>query len=89
MIELTEVDVMDILCNMHESFYLVSDEIQGESRWQLNRLLVIQQDDNLFGFWLFMPKGEQENWRDVNGFPIECFEVEIDPTPRYREKVRS
>jgi len=86
MIELSKEDVMDILCDIHESFNLVSSTIEDESRWQLDRLIVIQRGDDLFGFWLSMPKGEGTSWRDVNDYPIECFEVEIDPTPRYREK---
>lgn len=86
MIELTEVDVMDILCDMHECFELVSNTIEDEGRWRLEHLIIIQKDGTLFGFPLQMPKGEQDSWQDLNDFPIECFEVEIDPTPRYREK---
>ncbi len=41
-------------------------------------------DDKLYGFTYITSR--EESFRDLNSDPIECFEVEFDPTPRYRRK---
>lgn len=87
MIKLSVNDISDIVCGMSDEYEVVQSDIECQDDWACTWFYVISFEGRFYGFYLEVPSGQNNTIEDLNSFPIECFEVEVDPTPRYRKKL--